>query len=345
MEDCFRKEPRLLFCFVLLLRNNGAGATMIYQMYTLRRTFMNDKKNYRIGMTAAVGCSVIWGLLPIYWNSLQPIPSDVIIFYRIVLMAAVCFIACAMQFGVKNVFQPMFSNKRLALIYIVAGIVITVNWSIYIWAVNAGYVIQTSMGYFLEPLVVCLFGVVIYKERINRWKKISIVFAVCGLLIMIIGYRQVPMIAVSLGLSFAVYAAIKKSVGLSPLQSLLYETICIAPFSLCYIIYLENLGDGALQCGGFKFFLLMFAGIATAVPLGLFSFATGKLPLVTLGLTEYISPSISLILGIFLFREPFDLIQFSAFVIIWVGLVFFTYGEVRDGKKSEEESGSAGQET
>lgn len=296
-----------------------------------------DKRNYKIGLTSAIGCAIVWGLLPIYWNSLKPIPSGVIIFYRIVLMAVVCFIACAFQYRPKNVFKPMFESKKSLLTYIIAGIIITINWSIYIWAVNAGQVIQTSMGYFLEPLVVCLFGVVIYKEKINNWKKISVCFAVCGLLVMIIGYKQVPLIAVGLGLSFAIYAAIKKSVSAAPLQSLLYETIFLAPVSLGFVCYYENAGVGALTAGSGKFILLMFAGIATAVPLALFSFAASKLPLITVGLTEYISPSISLILGIFLFKEPFDTIQFSAFAIIWIGLIFFTYGEISDNKNKAEE--------
>ena len=296
-----------------------------------------DKRNYRIGLTSAIGCAIVWGLLPIYWNSLKPIPSGVIIFYRIVLMAVVCFIACAFQYGPKNVFKPMFESKKSLLTYIIAGIIITINWSIYIWAVNAGQVIQTSMGYFLEPLVVCLFGVVIYKEKINNWKKISVCFAVCGLLVMIIGYKQVPLIAVGLGLSFAIYAAIKKSVSAAPLQSLRYETIFLAPVALGFVCYYENAGVGALTAGSGKFILLMFAGIATAVPLALFSFAASKLPLITVGLTEYISPSISLILGIFLFKEPFDTIQFSAFAIIWIGLIFFTYGEISDNKNKAEE--------
>lgn len=296
-----------------------------------------DKKNYRIGLICAIGCAVIWGLLPVYWNSLKPIPSSVIIFYRVVLMAVVCFIASAAKFGVRNVFKPMFADRKNTLTYIIAGVIITANWSIYIWAVNAGHVIQTSMGYFLEPLVVCLFGVVIYKEKINRWKKISISFALCGLLVMVVGYRQVPLIAVSLGLTFAVYAAIKKSVSLHPLQSLLYETICLAPIALCFVLYFEGSGTGAIAAGGgLKLILLLFAGVATAVPLGLFSFAANKLPLITLGLTEYISPSIALVLGIFLFKEPFDLIQFSAFAIIWVGLAFFTYGEIAENRKEEE---------
>lgn len=137
------------------------------------------------------------------------------------------------------------------------------------------------------------------------------------------------MIALGLASTFAVYAAIKKSVDLPPFQSLLYETIFIAPIALIVVLYLEGSGAGALAAGGFgKFGLLLLAGLATAVPMGFFSAAANKLPLFTLGLTEYISPSITLVLGIFLFREPFDLIQFSAFVVIWIGLVFFTYGEI-----------------
>lgn len=294
-----------------------------------------ERKNYRIGLFSALGCGVVWGLLPIYWNALKPIDSGVIIFYRVALMAVVCFLACLVKEGsVRAVFAPVIENKKSLFLYFAAGIIITINWSIYIWAVNAGHLIQCSMGYFLEPLVVCLFGVVIYKERVNTWKKISMAFAVCGLLVMIIGYHQIPLIAVGLGLSFAIYAAVKKSVNLSPLQSLLYETMFLVPIAMGFILYFECTGSGGLAEGGFKYFLLLFAGVATAVPMGLFSFAANKLPLITLGLTEYISPSISLILGIFLFAEPFDMIQFSAFVVIWIGLVFFTYGEAADSRKA-----------
>ena len=142
-----------------------------------------NQKNYRVGLLSALCCGMIWGLLPVYWNALKPIDSFVIIFYRMVLMALVCFIACAVRYGVKGAFQPLIENKRKILVYIAAGVVITLNWSIYIWAVNAGFVIQTSMGYFLEPLIVCLFGMIFYKERANGWKKFSLILAVIGLLI------------------------------------------------------------------------------------------------------------------------------------------------------------------
>ncbi|WP_405727245.1 EamA family transporter RarD [Anaerotignum sp.] len=292
---------------------------------------MGDK-NYKNGLIYALSCAVIWGFLPIYWNALNPISSLVVIFYRVTLMTLTCL---AIQFyrvrNIKKMFVPMFANKKKLRTYIIAGILITMNWSIYIWAVQAGYVIQSSMGYFLEPLLVCLFGMIIYKEKANKWKKISLGFALVGLLVMIIGYREMPIIAIGLATTFATYTAMKKSVDLPPFQSLLYETIFIAPITLLIVFWMEGSGIGAMATGGSgKFILLLFVGIATAVPMGLFSAAARNLPLLTLGLTSYISPSIALVLGIFLFKEPFDIIQFSAFAIIWVGLIFFTYGELAD---------------
>lgn len=294
----------------------------------------NDgKSTYRIGLISVLSCNFLWGFLPIYWKALEPIDSFVIIFYRVILMTIVCFFACGIKykFNIKEIFAPMFETRKKTITYILAGIVITINWSLYIWAVNAGFVIQTCVGYFLEPLVVCVFGMIFYKEKANKWKKVSLGFAVAGLMVMIIGYGEIPLIALGLGLSFSIYSAIKKSVFISPLQSLLYETLFLTPIALVFVFYFETSGMGALAVGGgFKFFLLMFAGLATAIPMGLFSFAANKLTLITLGVSEYISPSITLILGIFLFKEPFDAIQFSAFAVIWVGLVFYTYGEVKD---------------
>lgn len=297
---------------------------------------MNTKNSYKMGLASSVICGLMWGILPVYWDSLKPINSFIIIFYRILLMSLTCFIACWHTYGIRNVFKPMFKSRKDMMIYVFSGCIIAVNWGIYVWSVNAGYVIQTSMGYFLEPLIVCLFGMIFYKERANRWKKIAMLFALSALFVMIIGYHQIPLIAVGLGLTFAIYSAIKKSVQISPIQSLLCETIFLVPVTLAFIIYFECTGQGALSIGNpGKYILLLFAGIATAVPMGFFSFAANRLPLITLGITGYISPSIALILGIFLFKEPFDSIQFTAFVITWIGLAIFTYGEIKEQRETK----------
>lgn len=293
---------------------------------------MTDKKNYAKGVQAALFCSVLWGVLPIYWQALRPISSDVIIFYRIFLVGVVCFAASVKIYGVKEVLKP-WQDKRTVLRNIAAGILITFNWSLYIWAVNADFVIQTCIGYYIEPLMVCVFGVIFFKEKLQRHKLISIVFAGTGLAVILIHFMQVPFIALGLAVSFATYAAIKKTNELAPLISLFYETVFLMPAALAVIIYLEVTGRGAVAAGNtLQYVLLLLCGILTAVPLGLFGVGARNVPLTTLGIIQYVSPSIALLIGIFIMNEPFDMIQFISFIIIWIGLVFFTMGEIKKDK-------------
>lgn len=170
---------------------------------------MTDKKDYIKGMQAAIFCSVLWGVLPLYWQALRPIGSGVIIFYRIFLVGLVCFAASAGIYGIKEVLKP-WHDKRLVLRNIAAGLLITFNWSLYIWAVNADFVIQTCIGYYIEPLMVCVFGIVFFKEKLEKHKLIAIIFAGVGLTVILIHFMQIPFIALGLALSFATYAAIKK---------------------------------------------------------------------------------------------------------------------------------------
>ena len=297
---------------------------------------MTDKKDYIKGMQAAVFCSVLWGVLPLYWQALRPIGSGVIIFYRIFLVGLVCFAASAGIYGIKEVLKP-WHDKRLVLRNIAAGLLITFNWSLYIWAVNADFVIQTCIGYYIEPLMVCVFGIVFFKEKLEKHKLAAIIFAGAGLTVILIHFMQIPFIALGLALSFATYAAIKKTSELPPLISLFYETVFLMPIALAVIIYLEVTGRGALDTGEtYQYVLLLFCGVLTAVPLGLFGVSAQKVPLTTLGITQYLSPSIALVIGIFIMDEPFDMIQLISFIIIWIGLVFFTMGEIKKEKSAPE---------
>lgn len=291
------------------------------------------EKNYKLGLLAALFCSFLWGILPIYWKSLVPISSTVIIFYRIFWVGVISFIVSLKLYGWKKVKEPL-KNKRNMARFAIAGVIITLNWSIYIWAVNAGFVIQTSIGYYMEPLVVCLFGIVLFKEGITKFNATAFVLATCAVVIMVIHSGQIPVIAFGLALTFATYAALKKSFKIEAMLSLLYETIFLVPIALLVIIYLEYSGQGAIGVGEpYQYALLMLSGVATAIPLALFAVGANNLPLITLGITEYLSPSLSLILGIFLFNEPFDKVQFIAFIVIWIGLVIFTYGEYKAVQK------------
>lgn len=292
-----------------------------------------EAQEYRIGIIAALSCAVLWGFLPIYWQALRPIDSFVIIYYRIFLVALVCFLIALKLYGMKGIIEPL-KNKRILIRYLIAGMVITLNWSLYIWAVNADFVIQTAIGYYIEPLFVCVFGVVLYKERLTGHKKIAIFMACIGLVILLIHFRQLPFIAMGLALTFATYAAIKKGNRFDAVLSLLYETMFLAPPALIVIIVLEYQGKGAFHVAmPYQIVMLLLIGVMTAVPLGLFAMGANRLPLVTLGILEYLSPSITLIIGIFMFKEPFDMGQFLAFCTIWIGLAFFTVGEIREAKQ------------
>ena len=285
---------------------------------------------YKKGLIYAVACSVLWGILPIYWQALRPIESSVIIFYRIFLVGLVCFVLSLKMYGMDEI-KKHLRPKGARLKFFLAGLLITANWSIYIWAVNADHVIQTCVGYYIEPLMVSVFGILFFKEKLTGYKLTALLMALAGVVVLLIHFMEVPPIALSLALSFATYAALKKSYNLPPVLSLFYETMFIMLPALAVIIYLEITGQGAIGVGEpYQYGLLMLCGPITALTLAFFAIGANTIPLVTLGLIEYISPSLALIIGIFLFREPFDLVQFIAFVIVWIGLVFFTVGEKKE---------------
>jgi chloramphenicol-sensitive protein RarD len=291
---------------------------------------LNQQSNrkYKIGMLAALTCSILWGFLPIYWQALRPIESSVIIFYRIVLVGVVCFVVSLIAYGWKRIKEPLMVKGAKGK-YFLAGLMITLNWSIYIWAVNADMVIQTCIGYYIEPLMIGLVGVFLFKEKLTKHKIIALIMAGLSVVVILVYFHRVPLVALSLAVTFSIYAAMKKGFQVEALLSLLYETMFLVPIALGVIIYLEWTGQGAWGVGEpYQFGLLLCSGFFTAIPLGLFAAAANKIPLVTLGLLEYISPTITLLIGIYLFREPFDFVQFMAFVLIWIGLVVFTYGEI-----------------
>lgn len=290
---------------------------------------LDERKKYKQGLISAVLCSVWWGICPIYWAWLKPIESSTIIFYRIVLVAVVCTLGALIFYGREIVLAPL-KDRKLTLRMIGAGIIITFNWSVYIWAINSGHVIQTSIGYYIEPLMVCLFGMIFFGEKLNRYKAVALAFGAAGVIAVIVYFKEFPGIALAIAISFSCYAALKKGIKMPPLLSLMYETVFIAPFALIVVFWLEGTGQGALGFGWGRYVLLLLCGFVTALPLTLFADAANKTSMFMLGLTEYISPTIALFIGIFYFKEDFYPVQIIAFAIIWVGLVIFSLGELKE---------------
>lgn len=290
---------------------------------------MSHSKDYKNGIITLLCCNILWGVLPVYWQALRPINSWVIIFYRIFLVGLAAGIASLKVYGWSEIKKHLAIKKNLWL-FPLTGLLITCNWSIYIWAVNADHVIQTCVGYYIEPLVVCLFGLVLFREKLNRYKIGAMFMALIGIIIILIHFGQLPTIALGLAFSFAIYAALKKNFNLPATMSVFLETFFLMWPALGVIIYLECTGQGALAVGEpGKYALMLLCGILTATPLSLFANGAKKVPLVVTGLLAYIGPSLTLLIGIFFMKEPFDSIQLIAFIFVWIGLAYFTIGEIK----------------
>ncbi len=207
---------------------------------------------------------------------------------------------------------------------------ISSNWLVYIWAVNNGYVIESSLGYFINPLVLTLFGSVFFRERLTGLQKVGMGFALAGVLTKTLLYGRVPVIAITLAVSFAAYGVLKKKAQLDSLTGLGFETMMVGLPCLFYILFVESSGAGITGNLPLVFWgLIAFSGIATATPLILYAEGAKKLPLSTMGFLQYIAPTITLFLGIFIFKEAFDVKSFMAFALIWIGLVIFSYSQVK----------------
>lgn len=294
------------------------------------------KDDYRTGVISVLACQLIWGFCPIYWQALEPIPSWIIILYRIVTMFIYSYIAARIRYSKEEIWGPL-RNRQVRTKYFTAGLILTINWSIYIWAMTSEHVIQSAIGYYIEPLVICAVGVIVFKEQLTRYNMTAMAFALVAIIMILVHYRQLPGVALGLAGTWAVYTAIKKTATQPVVIALVYETMIYAVIAVLAIVFIESRGTGALAMGiPGKYALMLLSGLVTLVPVALFGVAAPKVSLFIIGLAQYISPTITLLLGIFLFKEPIDRVQVTAFIIIWTGLCFFTYGEfIRNGRNQQ----------
>ena len=285
--------------------------------------------DYRTGVICVIACQLIWGVCPVYWQALEPIPSWIIILYRIVTMFVYSYIAARIRYSREEIWGPL-KERSVRIKYFIAGFILTVNWSIYIWAMTSEHVIQSAIGYYIEPLVICAVGIIVFKEQVTKYNLAAMLFALAAIILILAHYRQVPGVALGLAGTWAAYSAVKKTAKQPAVIALVYETMVYAVIAFFAVIYIETKGIGALSFGvPGKFALMLLSGLVTLVPVALFGTAAPKVPLLVIGLAQYISPTITLLLGVFLFKEPIDPVQITAFIIIWIGLGIFTYGEFR----------------
>ena len=280
---------------------------------------------------AALSTYLIWGVLPLYWNLLARAEANEILAHRIIwsfiFMVVVLMVTKRWQ-SFKEDCRALWQNKKRGAILLLAAFTISLNWLTYIWAVNHGHVIDTSIGYYINPLMSVLFGIVFFRERISGLKKISLLLAAIGIVLMTYQLGKLPWVAVVLAVSFSVYGALKKQLHLNPFSSITLETLLMVPFAVPYIgmLMMSPANHFSLATPDLALYL-MGTGVVTAVPLVLFSYGANLLPLNVLGFFQYISPTIGLLLGIFFFHETFGMAQISALGFVWAAIVLFTVAE------------------
>ncbi|HEX4630468.1 MAG TPA: EamA family transporter RarD [Chthoniobacterales bacterium] len=284
----------------------------------------SNPKEDRSGLIAGIAAFGTWGLIPVYWKLFTSISASEILAHRFVWTTAFLVGLLSWQQRWPEVREA--ARSRRAFFYCIAsGLAISVNWFCFIWAVNADRVIETSLGYFMTPLVNVLFGATFLREKLTRWQMLSVLLALVGVLNLTLGYGRFPWLAITICVSFGLYGLLRKQSGVRPIPGLFLETTLLTPIAVLYLVYLQRGGHSAVSTAGLSMILiLMSTGIVTGVPLVWFGHAARHLRLTTLGFLQYLSPSCSFFLGVFLYHEPFTRTHLMTFMFIWVALIIFT---------------------
>jgi chloramphenicol-sensitive protein RarD len=275
------------------------------------------------GLWYAIGAYCAWGLFPLYWKALHGVPALELIGHRILWSFALLAIVILVQRGWKSFAADAFKPRVLG-IYTVAAVLVSVNWFVYVWAVNAGFVVETSLGYFINPLISVLFGVVLLREKLRRFQWVAVGLAAAGVTYLTIAYGSLPWIALTLAISFALYGLVKKLAPLGSVNGLALETGMLSLPALAYLLFLDRAGTGAFLHSEPRINLLLVgAGFATTIPLLLFASAARRIPLLWIGLLQYIAPTIQFILGVTIYHEALTTQRLIGFSMVWAALIVF----------------------
>lgn len=278
-------------------------------------------------------CYVMWGVFPVFWKLLAELNSFYVLASRIVWSAVFCFILILLTKKTEEL-KAVLKNKQLRKTLMCSGIAVAVNWGLYIYAVNGNHILDASLAYYMNPLMVIALGFFVFKERLHIRQWLAIAIALLGIMIAVIAYGEFPLFAIVIGGSFAIYSAIKKNVTCDGLISTFVEAAFLSPFAIVYIIWAEMMDVGAIgMLQGAQFALLPMAGIVTSVPLLIFSMGITKVPMSLTGILMYVNPTLQLLIGILLYHETFDLARGIMFVCVWIAVVIFISASMKKTKK------------
>ncbi len=275
------------------------------------------------GVLYAFSAYFFWGLTPIYWKWLKQIAAAQLIGHRII-WSFILLVAVLLATRNWPEFRGQTSDRKVLPIYFIAAALLAGNWFIYVWSVNAGYIVEASLGYFINPLLSVLLGVIFLREHLRLFQWISVLLAAVGVGYLTFAYGNLPWIALSLAFTFGFYGLIKKTSPLNSLYGLTLETGVLFIPALLFLSYQDWLGQGAfLRTGLVSDLLMAGAGLVTTVPLLMFASAAQRIPLTTIGILHYITPTCQFLLGVLVYQEVFDIAKAIGFAIVWAGLIIF----------------------
>lgn len=290
-------------------------------------------ENYKQGIFFGLGAYVLWGILPVYWKALELVSPFEILSSRFMWSCVFVFLLIIFQkkwpLFAKEV-KLVFSNVKTGAAMVAAGITISFNWGTFIWAVNNGHIVETSMGYYINPLVSILFAVVFLRERLDKMQLAAITCAFIGVASMVYSFGKIPWVSLTLAFTFALYGLLKKILPVSALTSIMLETLLITPLALVYEYSLWQQGVSFYASGNLQVIMMLTgAGVVTAIPLLLFTAGARLLPLKIIGFLQYISPTLTLLIGVFVYNESFTASHLLAFGWIWAALLLFIVSQLR----------------
>jgi chloramphenicol-sensitive protein RarD len=273
----------------------------------------------------------MWGLFPLYWPLLEPANPLEIVSHRAVWTLVFCLIVLALSKKILATLTVMKNPKTMAAL-LLSTILVSINWITYIWAVNHGHVVEAALGYYINPLIIIAFGVILLREKLRPLQWVAVAIAAVGVLVLTIDYGRLPWVAISLALSWGSYGLVKKKLNLGALEGLAIETlISFIPY-VGYLIYLGQQGTGQFGHKPLLTILLISAGAVTAIPLLLFNGSTTRLPYSTIGLLQYITPTIQFSIGVWLRHEDMPTARWIGFIVIWFALAALATDLVRSSR-------------
>ncbi|MGE6554438.1 EamA family transporter RarD [Exiguobacterium artemiae] len=284
------------------------------------------------GFIATLSAYIIWGLLPIYWKLLATVSSEEILAHRIVWSFIFLLLLLSLQKALPK-FTGALKNPFTRRLFFLNGLIISMNWFIYIWAVNHNFIVEASLGYYINPIVSIIFGVFFFREKLSRIEWLAILLATIGVLILTIGYGKFPWISLALAFSFGFYGVVKKQRPLESTVSLTIETLAPLPIAILFLGYMGVSGQETFTSSPFVMIGLFLTGIITAVPLLLFGFGAQRIPFTVVGFLQFVAPTLSLAIGVLLYDEPFTRTHLIAFTFIWSAALVFTLNGLLIRKK------------